>query len=453
MDPLQMTNSMPAPGSAMESDLRKKTVEDARRPQLSESVSMGQIQSGASGMAEKHVISIPDGTNDLGASEPQLNSASNEDPSGAQSRRGRSLRREFRTEYKVKFRPFSNYEYVDGHFVPSPGASATTDARQAPPTTKQPPGEGSHPWYSEVVELRKQANEFRCRGWGTDLVPPHLNELYHKQLDPKEIARRRESLSALSLAINAPRPTSDKVDHGPSSTAPSSARSSRMSRPGTAPPTAYISAKTRRSESVQPKNGSDASAATMPRTKRNNRSISTARPGSARPRSPTKRIVPSSRPSTAASSASTLPVNGQSPAPEPPGSSAPGQAQAPGGWRVHKEKPLSSASVKRQRPTTLNTASSPRPSAATSTQPPSSSVPTQRKQRPTTTATASTANAQVNQVNQGRVGVVSSSSCSSSRRRDKSASDETVHHRIDEDHIDTRREIKPQAKNETGSSG
>lgn len=100
------------------------------------------------------------------------------------------------------------------------------------------------------------------------MVPPHLNELYHKQLDPKEIARRRESLSALSLAINAPRPT-DKVDHGPSSTAPSSARSSRMSRPGTAPPTAYISGKTRRSESVQPKHGSDASAATMPRTKRN----------------------------------------------------------------------------------------------------------------------------------------------------------------------------------------
>eukprot|EP00094_Tigriopus_californicus_P002505 TCALIF_02422-PA protein Name:"Protein of unknown function" AED:0.12 eAED:0.12 QI:0/0.25/0.22/0.44/1/1/9/565/545 len=65
MDPLQMTNSMPAPGSAMENDLRKKTVEDARRPQLSESVSMGQIQSGASGMAEKHVISIPDGTNEL----------------------------------------------------------------------------------------------------------------------------------------------------------------------------------------------------------------------------------------------------------------------------------------------------------------------------------------------------------------------------------------------------
>ncbi|TRY70993.1 hypothetical protein TCAL_02422 [Tigriopus californicus] len=75
MDPLQMTNSMPAPGSAMENDLRKKTVEDARRPQLSESVSMGQIQSGASGMAEKHVISIPDGTNDRSISTARPGSA------------------------------------------------------------------------------------------------------------------------------------------------------------------------------------------------------------------------------------------------------------------------------------------------------------------------------------------------------------------------------------------
>lgn len=92
-----------------------------------------------------------------------MNSVSNEDPSGAQSRRGRSLRREFRTEYKVKFRPFSNYEYVDGHFVPSPGTTATSDARQPPTVTTNPPGEGAHPWYSEVVELRKQANEFRVQ--------------------------------------------------------------------------------------------------------------------------------------------------------------------------------------------------------------------------------------------------------------------------------------------------
>jgi hypothetical protein len=45
----------------------------------------------------------------------------------------------------------------------------------------------------------------QCRGWGTDLASPHLNDLYHKQLELYEQTRRRESLSALALAIAAPR--------------------------------------------------------------------------------------------------------------------------------------------------------------------------------------------------------------------------------------------------------
>ena len=42
----------------------------------------------------------------------------------------------------------------------------------------------------------------QCRGWGTDLVPPHMSDLYHKQMELHEAAARRESLSALSLAIS-----------------------------------------------------------------------------------------------------------------------------------------------------------------------------------------------------------------------------------------------------------
>ena len=45
----------------------------------------------------------------------------------------------------------------------------------------------------------------QCRGWGTDTAPPHMNELYRKQMELYEQTKRRESLSALSLAITTPR--------------------------------------------------------------------------------------------------------------------------------------------------------------------------------------------------------------------------------------------------------
>ena len=46
---------------------------------------------------------------------------------------------------------------------------------------------------------------FQCRGWGADMAPPHINELYMKQMDVYEQAKKRESLKALSLAITTPR--------------------------------------------------------------------------------------------------------------------------------------------------------------------------------------------------------------------------------------------------------
>ena len=62
----------------------------------------------------------------------------------------------------------------------------------------------------KLVTVGRAVNLFfsfslQCRGWGTDLVPPHMSDLYHKQIELHEAAARRESLSALSLAISSPR--------------------------------------------------------------------------------------------------------------------------------------------------------------------------------------------------------------------------------------------------------
>ena len=42
---------------------------------------------------------------------------------------------------------------------------------------------------------------FQCRGWGVETAQPHINEIYHKQMDLHEQAAKRECLSALSLAF------------------------------------------------------------------------------------------------------------------------------------------------------------------------------------------------------------------------------------------------------------
>ena len=101
---------------------------------------------------------------------------------------GGRRRLEYKSEYKKSFRPFSNYEYVGGRFVPAAASSAAATAAQslasvhAPattaaatavpvssssavePTTQQPKAAVSlhgEPWYSEVIELRKQANDYK----------------------------------------------------------------------------------------------------------------------------------------------------------------------------------------------------------------------------------------------------------------------------------------------------
>ncbi|XP_054746903.1 proteoglycan 4 [Anastrepha obliqua] len=57
-------------------------------------------------------------------------------------------------------------------------------------------------WFKEVVELRKKAGEYKCRGWGIEIDP----ELYKKQRDLWDQVSKRSSLSALSLASSVHRP-------------------------------------------------------------------------------------------------------------------------------------------------------------------------------------------------------------------------------------------------------
>ncbi|XP_065348408.1 uncharacterized protein LOC135945003 isoform X4 [Cloeon dipterum] len=118
-------------------------------------------------------------------------------------------RKEFKTEYKKRFRPFSQYEYVDGGFikrkheadllVPEPVA------RDSPVPAPEIGTPSNDPWYNEVIELRKKAGEYKHRGWGTELVPEHLADIYGKQVVLWEQVSRRSSLSALSLASASPR--------------------------------------------------------------------------------------------------------------------------------------------------------------------------------------------------------------------------------------------------------
>ena len=79
-------------------------------------------------------------------------------------------RRDYKSEYKQRFRPFSQYEYLgDGRFV----TNANGNGQVTPPVCTaskikqqlalQPKATSLHgePWYREVVELRKQANDYK----------------------------------------------------------------------------------------------------------------------------------------------------------------------------------------------------------------------------------------------------------------------------------------------------
>ena len=81
-------------------------------------------------------------------------------------------RSEYKSEYKKSYRPFSQYEYVGGRFIPASHAPQVTaslasvhglskvNVSSAEQKAISLQGE---PWYSEVIELRKQANDYKVK--------------------------------------------------------------------------------------------------------------------------------------------------------------------------------------------------------------------------------------------------------------------------------------------------
>ncbi|KPJ04591.1 hypothetical protein RR46_01034 [Papilio xuthus] len=106
--------------------------------------------------------------------------------------RSKDNRKRYKSEYKKKFRPFSQYLNA---------AAAEDSASTLRAAGLQPLGLGQgDSWYREVLDLRKRAGEYKYRGWGTELAPEHITQLYNKQIELWYQVSRRSSLSALSLA-------------------------------------------------------------------------------------------------------------------------------------------------------------------------------------------------------------------------------------------------------------
>ncbi|KAH8369383.1 hypothetical protein KR009_009243, partial [Drosophila setifemur] len=131
-------------------------------------------------------------------------------------------------ERKIASRPFSqtidqerlnhfitkkeNFGFADAVVRDAPAAKDEVDNQQratesgqvvlmngsAPPHSKP----NLDLWFKEMVELRKKAGEYKCRGWGIEIDP----ELYKKQKDLWDQVSKRSSLSALSLASTVHRP-------------------------------------------------------------------------------------------------------------------------------------------------------------------------------------------------------------------------------------------------------
>jgi len=246
----------PAPSSGWnrrQNSLRAREMSDSREPK--KSVSMGQIQATGNPPASAAEAKVGRKNQDING-----NMDSVEVPSGGQTPRSVSPAtkiKEHKSEYKNRFRPFSQYEYIgDGKFF---NTSNSPPNEIDNPTAKFPLKHrnertqhlSGEPWYQEVIELRKQANDYKCRGWGTDLVPPHMSQIYNQQMNLHEQAARRESLSALALAISTPRSMNKDEKEKENLRKSSSPMKPRSSRPRTAPLKGFKKT-TSRSESARP---------------------------------------------------------------------------------------------------------------------------------------------------------------------------------------------------------
>ncbi|KAF2899152.1 hypothetical protein ILUMI_07023 [Ignelater luminosus] len=160
-------------------------------PTPRKSLSMGAIKPAANAMVHRKRIDLEN--KDASELEPLVN----ENPGHEDSREDKTqVTREFKTEYKKKFRPFSQYEYSEGRFTERPNENKVTETTHHNIINDNT----NDSWYREVVELRKKAGQYKHRGWGTELAPERLSEIYNKQIELWDQVSQRSSLSALSLA-------------------------------------------------------------------------------------------------------------------------------------------------------------------------------------------------------------------------------------------------------------
>ncbi|XP_071529678.1 uncharacterized protein [Panulirus ornatus] len=151
-------------------------------------------------------------------------------------------KRAYKSEYRKKFRPFSQYQYVDGKFHKVKTDDNTGGSSESP-----------NNWYKEVIELRRQAGQYRARhdigdvwrtvqyrGWGVETATESLAEIYSKQAELWEQVSRRSSLQALSLASASPsRPISKaekEIENSRRSSPIKHVSKTSRERPSTAPP-------------------------------------------------------------------------------------------------------------------------------------------------------------------------------------------------------------------------
>ncbi|XP_072401823.1 uncharacterized protein [Diabrotica undecimpunctata] len=151
-------------------------------PRKSHSMGALKARAQANAMVQKNRIHLEN--RDASELEPLVDDKNNRE----------RCREEFNTEYKKKFRPFSQYEYTERGFA-SKGVDPIEEVHK---TLTENDKNAS--WYKEVVELRKKAGEYKHRGWGSELAPERLSDIYNKQIELWNQVSRRSSLSALSLA-------------------------------------------------------------------------------------------------------------------------------------------------------------------------------------------------------------------------------------------------------------
>ncbi|XP_063929152.1 nuclear protein MDM1 isoform X1 [Zophobas morio] len=167
----------------------RRDAADSSAPRKSQS--MGALKPATNAMVHKKRIDLEN--KDASELEPLV------DERNTREDKTHIFKDEFNTEYKKKFRPFSQYEYSEGRFTKRGGSAE--DADDSGGQNSLPPQfEKNDSWYREVVELRKKAGEYKHRGWGSELAPDRLSDIYNKQVELWDQVSRRSSLSALSLA-------------------------------------------------------------------------------------------------------------------------------------------------------------------------------------------------------------------------------------------------------------